>query len=713
MIRFFVTSLAALLALAPPSASLQGSTGATGGPLGKGILCYGGPPAPEFPAGLPAEPKIGPPSKPAEGGSEAGDTGGLLGGASNPPRSPGPGAGPPIGTLDPLRWELWWRLERDEFLDLRDTVRRRHAMVTSGLSAVVRADRPPSRRMIDASVVPALLGVLSGEESDEMCQSALIALARIGGQGPIVGQGPFVGLGLGIEPALTAHLASRSQVVSETAALALGIFGEGTSFETLAELLDGTEAGAALLGRGEVPDRTRAFAAFGLGVLAFDTADVARQQEVAARLLDTLQTPSTSAEVPAAAMLALGQCKLPLAVTLPPAALRSHPDVEALVSSAGMARWLLTRLGTSERDSTITSPKERAFCLTTLAKFASDRDAALRDDVQRRLRTEASDRRRSSDVRSAALVALGELARSGKGEEDEASIRFLERMMATGQPMERRFAAMSLAQASARAGFGDDPFQSASAAAQLLRTQSRKGSCLERPWAALALGVQAFQLHQASAGAPGVPAPARVLLRRKELLAELANQRNVTTIGAYALGAALLHKGADPAARGKAGEVMLEAFRRIGEPEAKGYLALALGLVGHEPAKDALLDSLRESLSRPDLCWHLSVGLGLIGDVRLTPTLVEALIAAKSHGTRAAIAVSLGSIGDRRAVDPLLALVEDRSMPSATRSMAIVGVGILCEESALPWRNPMAHALPYSAMTSTLGGQYHAIFDIL
>ncbi|MFT7077983.1 MAG: hypothetical protein ACJA0P_004010 [Planctomycetota bacterium] len=45
--------------------------------------------------------------------------------------------------------------------------------------------------------------------------------------------------------------------------------------------------------------------------------------------------------------------------------------------------------------------------------------------------------------------------------------------------------------------------------------------------------------------------------------------------------------------------------------------------------------------------------------------------------------------------------------------MAIVGLGVLCEERELPWRSPMAHALPYSAMTATLGGSVNPIFDLL
>lgn len=115
----------------------------------------------------------------------------------------------------------------------------------------------------------------------------------------------------------------------QSALVALARIGVGTSLDSLAAILRGTEAGAKLVGRGQVPERAKAFAAFGLGVLASGTPEVARRQEISALLMDVLTTPQVSAEVPVAAMLALGQSELPAAVTLPPQHLRAHPSVGA------------------------------------------------------------------------------------------------------------------------------------------------------------------------------------------------------------------------------------------------------------------------------------------------------------------------------------------------------------------------------------------------
>ncbi len=716
-----VTALAIFLAPAamPASAPVAapatqgvcdgGASRRTAAQQGGGCMVDTPPPKP-----LPERPKpkkfggVGP-SNPGEG------PGGPLGPDAVTPGGPagplplGPAFGPAISTYDPLRWAAWWRMERDGFLDLREKVRRRHTMGTIGLSAIARPDLPPSRTLVESSVVPSLIAVLESSRSDEMLNSALVALARIGA-------GTSAGVG-GVAPArmeaaLTRHLASSSQEVSETAALALGIFGACGSFDTLVELLIGSEAGAALVGRGQVPTRTSAFAAFGMGVLAYDTPDVAQRQLAAAALLEALGQTHARPDVPVAAMMALGQCRLPAQVTLPPASLRGSPYAESVMSSSAMLRWLLERLEAKPTATNVSSPKERAFALVALGHFASTAEEDVRADVMVRLRKECSNRRLTTEVRSAAVVALGEVARSGKSAADRTTLKFLAGLIDSSQPLERRLGAMALAQASARAGQGDEPLASAESASRELQQMLQRGGSMERPWGALALGVQAFYLHQQAGTQGPVLRSSRLEQHRAEMRAALAKQKSSISVGAYAIGVALIHKGAQADALEKAGEVTLAAYHRTGEPEAKGHVAIALGLLGYAPAKNVLFAELDRSMSRPSLLWHNAVGLGLIGDERLSPKLIEALIAARSHQSRAALAVSLGAIGDRRAVKPLLELIENEAQPTASRAMAIVGVGVLCEERALPWRNPMAHALPYAAMTATLSGESHPIFDI-
>ncbi|MFT5734276.1 MAG: hypothetical protein ACI8WY_002957, partial [Planctomycetota bacterium] len=578
---------------------------------------------------IPEQKKFGGPSTPGTVG-EPGQQGPNVGpDASLLPPPPSTPIGPSIATYDPLHWSYWWRLERDGFLDLRQQVRFRHEVGPIGVSAVVRTDLPPSRAVVDSTVVPALLKILGNERSDDMIKAALVAVARIG-DGRSAGAAGVASQE--IQDAIVLQLASSSQEISETAALALGIFGEGGSFALIDELLKGTQVGAALVGRGQVPSRTQAFAAFGLGVLAYDAPDVGQRQRAAVALLETVSQPHSGPDVPVAAMLALGQCRLPARPTLPPRELRGHVFAEAVMSNSGMALWLLDRLNGTGADAGAQSPKERAFSMVALSHFAATSGGALRAEILDRLCAEARSRRQASEVRSAAVVAIGELATSGSTDADRAALQFLVKLIESSQPLERRLGTMALAQASARAGPGDHPLGGVESAAGTLQRVFLRGGSSERPWGALALGVQAYYLSKAAGLSKGpgnaITPSAKLLFQRAQLRKGLAKQKNVATIGAYALGLALAHEGAAATDKMQAGEALLDAYARTAEGGARGHVALALGMLGYEPAKDSLFEGLTEALSRPSLLWHTAVGLGLVGDDRLTPRLIEALIAA-------------------------------------------------------------------------------------
>lgn len=98
---------------------------------------------------------------------------------------------------------------------------------------------------------------------------------------------------------------------------------------------------------------------------------------------------------------------------------------------------------------------------------------------------------------------------------------------------------------------------------------------------------------------------------------------------------------------------------------------------------------------------------------RRAPILVEVLSTSRSHSSRAAAAIALGTVGDGRVTRPLVGLATDETRPDVTRAFAIVGLGVLCEERELPWRNPLAQSVPYTALTATLVGNTRGLFDIL
>ena len=723
------------LALAAPSPALASAAFAAVGPVPQSGICGYGNHDSVPPGGGSSKEVTGVPGgatrpRPVVGGASPGSkppgngpmgphplTGPPSAGPAPAAAPLGPIVGPPLTSYDRLNWEMWWRVQQDRFLDVRERVRRRHVMGAVGLSAIARQDLPPSGHQIETEVVPALVETLNEARSDKLILSSLVALARIGTVASVGTAGVSIAAR---EAAIVQHLKARSQDVSETAALALGILGSPGAYAGLADLLGDTDKGAKLVRRGRVPERTRSFAAYGLGLMGHaPSTEIALRQRIALTLLDLLapapgKMVAAQTDVQAAMTLALGQCRLPARPTMPPADLARHPLAEAVMSSSGMARFLTERLGPRKgaREASTRSATERAYCLTALATHASSTEGRLREDVLDLLRREAMNRRRSTEVRSAAVLAIGELASSAGSIADRQALSFLGKLMTFGQPLECRLGSLALAQASASAGPGDDPFEAAGPAARELHKMYLRGGSQERPWGALAAGVQAYHLNKATGGGIASPLSARAVQQRADLLKVLSKQRSAASIGAFGLGVALTHAHASDVERAEAGKILSAAYGRTHEPMARGHLAIGLGLLEHRPAADAILKDLGQSLANPAFVWHAAVALGLMGDDRLTPALIDAMLGARAHGTRAAAAVALGTVGDQRAVAPLLKIMGDTSHPTASRSMAIVGLGILCEGTELPWRTPLANALPYPAITETLGGGGNALFDM-
>ena len=71
--------------------------------------------------------------------------------------------------------------------------------------------------------------------------------------------------------------------------------------------------------------------------------------------------------------------------------------------------------------------------------------------------------------------------------------------------------------------------------------------------------------------------------------------------------------------------------------------------------------------------------------------------------TRAAIASALGLIGDRRSIEPLLAMLSDREhCTDLARAFAAVALGMCCDKELLPWNAKLAADSNYRASTATL-----------
>lgn len=697
---------------------------------------YPGPPVCGIPAVVPptggsSDPNAPSPGSPGSPGNPSVPTG-PIGGASpgglvSGPVGPAQSTTPALSGRDLFDWSNWWYLERDLFLWSPERLRQAPLTQFDPANGQDLSGKP-SRETVITRVIPALLSALKTERNGDIQTAALIALARAGGylddtgvNEPVQSADPgaeaidSLALDRLVRAAFRKALKDPSQEVSETAVLSFGILGGDASLSVLLEILAGTTAAETMIGGGRVPTRARAFAAFGLGLLAERTEDAAMKRTIALALIDALDAKSARHDVGVAASIAMGHCGVPVKPGVPGSAERSHPSVDAVISRSSQIRWLLQRCSPERSAESPAGPFVRAHGLVALARLGRGAPDASRDKVLTELQSVAANGDLDGRMRGAALVALGELLEASERPADRAGIDFLRTTLTKGQPMERRFAAIALAQSSARgAQVGDGVVDGAAVAFGSARSSLHdrlvRGGGGERPWIALALGIQA---HAASESGLQVAGGKDLGVVRRELVKKLDRCSSAASVGAYAIGTALAFVHADvPTSRG-ATTALKAAFERTKDPAARGHVAIALGMLRERSVIPGLHEMLAKARFQPDALWSAAVSLRMMGDHTVSAKLLKILAEARSGATRAAVAASLGRVGDEQAVEPILKFVEDKSHPASARAFGIVGLGILCDDDQLPWSTPVSHALPYFTPTATLWGDARGILDIL
>jgi len=492
-------------------------------------------------------------------------------------------------------------------------------------------------------------------------------------------------------------------VAVQTAAVALGILGNESSARTLVDLLKDTDAAQRLLGKTEVPYRTRAFAGYGLGLLARESPNNELRQEIARHLIDVLEAPHfATRDIKVAAMTALGLT--PLATAGTGAGPASDAPGVWVASRETQLAFLLdyfdqanARANKSTRHWFV-----RAHAPTAMARLLDGAPAALRAPVAELL-LDAVGRhsKERQELRQSATLALGQIGTAGASLLDARIRAELTRLIKDGLPQERRFALISLAQVGSRPGVDAEPWAGhAEVRNQLVRQMSRGKSQL-KPWAALALGV----FGRASVDHDLAPDPTTAAALKAAARAE----KSPDAVGAYLLALGLRRdaEGAD---------VCLEKLDTLqGSDEARGHAAVALGLIGQRSAIKPIQEVVRASSYRQDLLKEAAIGLGLLGDKDMLDELIVMLENANSLPTQASLATALGVIGDSRSIDPLIAMLEDEDLTATARGFACVALGIVCDDAPLPWNSAISVNINYRANTTTLTsvGLGTGILDIL
>ena len=587
------------------------------------------------------------------------------------PGTPGKGFPRPTGPTTPsgpstlsasgwTDWQLWWELHKDPFLRLRERIwagdpisGQNDFELGRGLEEA-RRGRLPSEELRLQKALPALAQILEEKrEGFDLFSATLIALGKADG-----GSGKSV-------PYLVDWLGSRHQELQESAALALGMTGSARALETLIPLAqDGKEA-RGLVKDKRVSPRTRAFAIYGLGLIAEASRHPGVLERISNTLVELIGDRRSKAQSDALVATFHAIRLFPFAPGRP-----AFVRVRETLRTAVWERLAGQRLSQAE--------EAHAWpCLGRLVGRGGDTDGTIQKVLLRRVS------QGSNWLVQSAILCLGEITRP----EDGRTLQVLKRYATTGTDrLGRCFAWIALG----RIGGADNR------EFLLQRLASRKTRKLVRPWIAFGAALLARQSE-----APDKTAQDLVLKKLKE-------SKNARHASGLALSLSLLG-AAD------AGAYLLERLdQHRTEEEPAGHLALAVGLLRYSPAKPQLEALVRGSLRRPRLLSQSAIALALLDGDGIRP-LLGIFTSKERHtvATYAGLAEAIGFVGEASSVEPLLALAQDKERQPLVRAFAVAALGRVLSTRPLPWNSPIGIQTNYAAQVPTLQDGQRGILDIL
>jgi len=614
--------------------------------------------------------------------------------------TPGGPSGPDL-TL----WDFWWGFNREPYLNLKSKIHSGGTVTGSddfflgrGQKDQAKDSMRPSQEAIRNVVVPALKNALENESANDILDSSLIALAKIG---DVAGteDSEFEGI-------IKEFLKDGNQGVAETAAVALGILANDKSYDILFQLATDHPDARRFIGKTEVPIRSRAYACYGLGLLGYRTSDNELRMNIAETLVDLLNSPHfAQRDVKVAAMTALGLTPIESNID---AAVEGDEEMGSnrshVLSRERQLDFLLKYFNpANERAHSSTRHWfVRAHAPTAMARLLPGADPSYKAKVAELLiETVGRHSKENREVLMSATLALGQIGTAEDDGRGGINVRIrdeLIRIIKEGDPQSRRFAMISLGQSGGTPGEGENALAGGEVARKELLKQLSTGKTMLKPWAGLAVGVMGRQL-----------------LDNNETMSESASNalraaaekcNRPAEIGAYLLGIGIRRdiEGMD---------ICLDKLDYFSTDEARGYCAVALGLIEDRSAISPIQEIIRESKYKPDLLKQAAIALGLLGDKELVPDLVTMLETATGLATQAAISTALGAIGDSRSIDPLVELLGDQSVTQSARGFAAAALGIVCDKEELPWNAKISTNINYRANTVTLTGGGGGILDLL
>jgi HEAT repeat protein len=192
---------------------------------------------------------------------------------------------------------------------------------------------------------------------------------------------------------------------------------------------------------------------------------------------------------------------------------------------------------------------------------------------------------------------------------------------------------------------------------------ARKGTTLDRPWAALALGLAA----RASVGSADEAA-------LDAIRDGLRSERNRSVKGAWMLAAGLARDAGSAA-------TLRKAVADESDPRDRMFAALALGMIGDQEARPLLAERLGKETA-PIAIVGLSQALGVYGEEADAPALLRAVREVEQPQMQALLSVAMGFHGTRGSLTGLLEIARDERGSAAARAAAVDALGLMLDPSA-------------------------------
>ena len=637
--------------------------------------------------GGPTAPSAPRPSGPATGGPAAPGTGGTTG-----PRGRGGTAptGPQTGgrgaqlSSDFTRWNFWWEFNKAPFIRLRDAVHATGPQTGSDdhWLGVRKESASNSMRPTDQDILgiilPALKKAIDSTDQRDITSSCMIAMAKIGQDHP-----EFT-----LKDVFTPRLARNDQEIRETAALALGIAaiaGED-ELQMLSDLALDRGVGRRA-SDGSVNNRTRAFALYGLGLMAHKTTKIEIKQQAFASLKAVLEDQKVrDRNLKVAAINGMGILNI---------GTQTQADNQLLTDVvATLEQFFLRRVGAGQN-------LIQSHCPPAIAKLIG-REHPDADRFKQMFAAELDGsskiKRSGNSVAQSCALALGQLAKAYNKPSDQDSdySELLLKMWRGHKDVQtRNFAILSLG------WIGGDHNREA-----LLKAFDKATKTQKKPWCALALGVYSHLKYAAQTERDGASIPESFI--GETLLKEFATAKNPDLQGALAIGLGLnRYLDAADAMRSR-------MLKNQHQEELAGYLAIGLALMGDDSSKEDIKTVVDQSTRRFTLLQQAAIALGKLGDKDAAGQLRALLTDGEPNLAKlGAIASAIGFIGDRRSIAPLKGLLFDDQLGDLSRAFAAVALGGIADKEPLPWNAKIGTNMNYRAQVETLTGNSSGILDIL